>query len=887
MSRYEFPEYTIDYISGTMSLRKPQKDSLKILDNILSDIDLKKCMDLNYIKNSIHDIYPIFKGFDRNFMSLTFALATGVGKTRLMGTFITYLYTNHGIKNFFIVAPSLTIYNKLINDFSNSSSDKYVFNGVGCFTMPPNIITGDDYRNKQLNAFSEVNIYIFNSQKFNDKKEEGKVNSLNEFLGSSFMEYLSNLEDLVVIMDEAHHYRNNATSLALDRINPLFGIELTATPQVIDGKKVTKFNNVVFDYPLAKSIRDGYTRTPYALTRKDLKKYNWTEEELDKMMLDDGIKWHERIKSKLIEYSNNNNQRKVKPFMLVVCKDIDHARKINEYIKSEYFSDGKYIGKVLQVDSGKSKQEKDENVELLLNVEQYDNPIEIVIHVDMLKEGWDVNNLYTIVPLRTANSQTLIEQTIGRGLRLPYGKRTGDRDVDSVSITAHDNFEKIIENASREDSIFRKENIIELDTLEEVHPEKIKLNIDFGDSTHEEFYKSNPDIKPTDKNKNLLDEITKNVEIIFNRAIESKNINANNFSEKLEQEIDNNKDLSQIIEDSDLNKELLRKFVSYETNRKVEAYKNLAIAIPIIDTEASGEEKYYFEEFELDVSNMNYVPVSQEIIQSNILDKYDSYVEETFKINFLNERPEKTIVTLLRQKGEINYEECSDLLIKLISTFIANLKLKYSDEDIKNIVFANKKDITDKIYNQMLQHLKCSNVGLIECVRDISTQIICPTYSFANDNSNVKNLYDSLTEEDSIRRIIFSGGKKSLLEYNKFDSKPELDFAISCDNDSTVLKWLRPAPEQFKLRYNHGKRYEPDFVVETAEFCYLVEIKGTHNLDDRDVLAKKERAVQYCKVASEWCKANGYKEWKHLFIPHDKVSKISSFKEISKAFLVN
>lgn len=59
-----------------------------------------------------------------------------------------------------------------------------------------------------------------------------------------------------------------------------------------------------------------------------------------------------------------------------------------------------------------------------------------MIHVNMLKEGWDVNNLYTIVPLRTAASKILREQMVGRGLRLPYGERTGDRDVDAVMLTA-------------------------------------------------------------------------------------------------------------------------------------------------------------------------------------------------------------------------------------------------------------------------------------------------------------------------------------------------------------------------------------------------------------------------------------------------------------------
>ena len=77
-------------------------------------------------------------------------------------------------------------------------------------------------------------------------------------------------------------------------------------------------------------------------------------------------------------------------------------------------------------------------VERLLKVEHADEPTEIVIHVNMLKEGWDVTNLYTIVPLRAANARTLIEQSIGRGLRLPYGKRTGVAAVDRLNIVAHD-----------------------------------------------------------------------------------------------------------------------------------------------------------------------------------------------------------------------------------------------------------------------------------------------------------------------------------------------------------------------------------------------------------------------------------------------------------------
>ena len=80
------------------------------------------------------------------FPSMCFALATGVGKTRLMGAFVAYLYLEKGIKNFFVLAPNLTIYNKLIGDFENVSSPKYVFQGIGEFVHSrPRIVTGDNY----------------------------------------------------------------------------------------------------------------------------------------------------------------------------------------------------------------------------------------------------------------------------------------------------------------------------------------------------------------------------------------------------------------------------------------------------------------------------------------------------------------------------------------------------------------------------------------------------------------------------------------------------------------------------------------------------------------------------------------------------------------------
>ena len=121
-------------------------------------------------------------------------------------------------------------------------------------------------------------------------------------------------------------------------------------------------------------------------------------------------------------YAINNDVKRVKPFVLIIARDMSHAAQLLAQIQSNIFAGGAYKDKVIQVDSS---TKEDEVVARLLRVEEVDEPTEVVIHVNMLKEGWDVTNLYTIIPLRAASARTLVEQSIGRGLRLPYGRRTG------------------------------------------------------------------------------------------------------------------------------------------------------------------------------------------------------------------------------------------------------------------------------------------------------------------------------------------------------------------------------------------------------------------------------------------------------------------------------
>ena len=881
MNNY-FPQYTTDYISGVMSLRKPQEQSLKILEEIVNSVSLRKGMNLKATLGAVHAMYPICSDFERDFMSLTFALATGVGKTRLMGAFIAYLYTKHGIKNFFVVAPNTTIYEKLKRDLNDTNSPKYVFKGLGCFSTPPQIITDDEYKEKTISLYeSDIRVFIYNIDKFN--KESANMKRLNEMIGDSFYDYLSNLPDLVLIMDESHHYRAEKGAQALNDLKPLLGLELTATPLVTKGSKQVPFKNVVFEYPLSKAIEDGYTRTPFAVTRSDIDFYNFGDEQLDKLMLLDGISCHEKAKRQLELYAVNNSTpeqpvRIVKPFMLVVCKDTTHATWVKSYICSEEFREGAYRDKTIVVHSKQKGAESDFNTRLLLDVEKPDNPVEIVIHVNMLKEGWDVNNLYTIVPLRTAASKILREQMVGRGLRLPYGERTGDKDVDAVMLTAHDKFADIIAEAQKGDSIFKAGNVIK---AEEIVPEQVtytQLTIEVeADKALETAYQQTG-IQKTDTADALLQKATELITEAVTAHIQTSPehtvtpAQAQQIVAEVSEKVSEDRDLGDVFRENEMP---IAAWMLHQTTETHRAAQAKFIPIPRIKVTDAGVEEYVFVDFDLDMSEFTHAPIKNELLIQNLEDMQDRRRIKGDAIDFEGYNPKKVILEQLRAKPEIDYEKCSNLLFKLITQLCDHYVVRYGINGMQNIVMMHKRDIGNKIYKQMMQHFYCENGFLQEEVVGTRNYNLQQSYHYKVE----VGLFDDFTED--IRSVLFTGIKRGVFSTAKFDSKEgELTLARVLETDADVQNWLRPHPKEFNITYNHGRNYEPDFVVETESTIYLVEVKGEDKLKDPDVIAKKKRGIQYCEVASRWGKANGYKEWRYLFIPSKQVMPNSSYYNI-------
>lgn len=432
----------IEKITKELDLRKPQGQSLVKLDALLSTFQLGKDNPRDIEAKMIGNIK-----FDTNFPSFTFALATGVGKTRLMGAMIAYLYYTKGLKDFFILTPGETIYTKTIDNFT-AGSKKYALQGLTDFPMF-NLVTGENYAYADFGnkLFDSVNIYIFNIQKiFNERKDvEFKFHKYQETLGSSFAELLQK-KNLVIMMDESHRYRGVKSLNAINHLQPELGLEFTATPSS---------QNVVFSYTLADAIKDsklalenlknggdssgGYIKIPGVVTRSDNFVYSG---DIDNIKLEDGLRLHREKKALIEEYCTNNKLKMILPITLITTKSIQHANEVKEMIIRDDFFEGYYKNKTLVVTS----ESEVDSINQLLHLEEPPpiNKNEIVIHVDKLKEGWDVRNVFTIIPFRASISKTLIEQTIGRGLRLPFGALTGIDELDSLDIISHDNFARVV-----------------------------------------------------------------------------------------------------------------------------------------------------------------------------------------------------------------------------------------------------------------------------------------------------------------------------------------------------------------------------------------------------------------------------------------------------------
>ena len=882
-------------ITQRLSLRSPQEQSLAILADVVSKIDLGKDIDLETALETIKAAYPNVTDFERNFPSLCFALATGVGKTRLMGAFAAFLFLSGRSSNFFVLAPNTTIYNKLIQDFTPGTT-KYVFKGISEFAQnPPLLITGENWDNgrgvKGADLFGNTPIInIFNVDKIN--KDKGRIKKLQEVIGESYFDYLAGLPDLVLMMDEAHRYRANAGMKAVAELKPILGLELTATPKTV-GAKSRPFKNVIIHYSLGNAMEDGFVKEPAVATRANFDPSSVDATQLEQIKLEDGIHYHEHVKVELDIYARDNDKEKIHPFMLVVAQDTTHAKTLREQIESDGFFGGRYKGKVIEVHSKTSGIESDEASERLLALEK-DGQTDIVIHVNKLKEGWDVTNLYTIVPLRASASDILTEQTLGRGLRLPYGKRTGVEAVDTLTVIAHDRFDEVIRRAREDDSPFKIKKISIGDgadvsgTAAQVLESPTMLN-----SILTGAFSGMDDLSDQPQTPYVFE--TKKEQLIAQTTLD---LIQNKYERQLKRGVAQLQDpeIRKAIE-ADVRAALktdqvemeglgggpnIKKIVEVVTEKIVE----LTIEIPEIVVIPTREVSFGYNDFNLQgLEAIFKQPISDEIMITNMRTDARSFLARSFE-GAGEEVMENYIVRHLIEFDQVDYDSQSDLLYKLAGQIVERVKSYLSvPEDIENVCLVHGKELARFIFEQMKKNYWETPTDYRANISR-GFQVLRPQAFYVSDPTKVKDFKNPIMPLGDTKKHVLMGFQKCCYPFQKFDSDDERRFAVIVDSDheTNVVRWMKPGAKQFQIEYLSGRGYEPDFVVETKTEKLIVEVKARKEMTDEIVLAKARAACQWVEYANTHAEENNGKRWLYALIPHDEIKESSTLSGLMATY---
>lgn len=869
----------VNQIGYAMSLREPQKEALQYLDAISSSCDYKRNTldEIEAIATAnCEDKHTIKVDDNFKFPSFCFDMATGIGKTRLMGAAIYYLYKTKGYKHFFILAPGNTIYDKLRKE-ANPAHPKYIFKGLEAEMGRPKVYDGENYVRYparfvqgeiEIEKTSEIQLFIFNIGKiFNSKTDTTfKFHKYQETLGSSFADVLAKFDDLVICMDEAHRYYAPASMKAISYLKPILGLEFTATPK--------SHNNVIYSYDLAKGA-GKYLKIPVVMGRTNTGGYS--AEDIEEMKIRDGLTLHENRKKVVYQYCLDNNLDYVKPIVLIACKDTEHAKKIRAMIDSDDFNNGIYRGKVIEIHSNMKGDETEENIRKLLSIESAQNPVEIVLHVYKLKEGWDVNNLFTIIPINAAQSDILALQTIGRGLRLPFGVITGNEAIDTLDIVAHDHYREIVEDIKNSDTFKYRD----LDDRG-VEPTKVvEITNGIGDgqllllddifvSAGVKSFNDVCDVKTQDK---MYEEYMKS----FGRTKKPEKQVPPQYSIFDYIDEDGNEKTVETTthtgEGSSLGAKKAQPMKKEDFVVTVTELSKKAISVPKILVQPSSTVtlkpftvKRNIADFEVAASKIERFNA----VNAEMLESFDAEILAV-------DDAVNTLACMLLDcdaLSEISVDEDADYILNIVQQYLA--LIDGSEADKNKIVRRYAKLIIDDIVKQIHENMDRQTYYTHVVQKDLI--VFRKAVRNVRADGGEVNFRKTIANKSEIKKYVFTGYKKSYYNINAFDSDTERLVSVILEDDKDVIRWIKPPLNQLGLFWQAGQQYNPDFLVETSTTKYMVEVKAKNEVNNPEVIGKAKEGIKWCKYASmvDFDK----KPWEYKLITDDVIAVGNSLKYI-------
>ena len=478
------PRPTEDNSENCFQYYYAQRESV---ETIVYLYEVKECRNpqdlLRFDKNGV--ISPSM--FEESWLRLVTKQATGTGKTKVLSLILTWSYFHKTYeeeselsRNFLLITPNIIVLDRIRTDFEGL---KIFFDDP---ILPQN---GYDDRNWRsdfqltLHIQDEIgtinkkgNIFLTNIHRVYEKNNSSSVdddNTLDYFLGDKpvtktqdnkivVSDVVRDIDELMVMNDEAHHIHDKKLTWfksiqdihnnLLQKDKKLsFQIDVTATPKHDNGNI---FVQTISDYPLVEAIAQGVVKQP--VLPDSASRGKLTEHQSTKF----SEKYRDYLRLGYIEWKKTYEEHKKlgkKAVMFVMvddtknCDDVaEHLRKYPELSgNSTFVIHTKRNGEINENVSGKKEEELKELRKFSNEIDNLDNPCKAVISVLMLKEGWDVKNVTTIVGLRpySSKSNILPEQTLGRGLRRMY---FGSDCEEYVSVIGTDNFLEFVESIKSE-----------------------------------------------------------------------------------------------------------------------------------------------------------------------------------------------------------------------------------------------------------------------------------------------------------------------------------------------------------------------------------------------------------------------------------------------------
>ncbi|MFH1662166.1 MAG: DEAD/DEAH box helicase family protein, partial [Candidatus Falkowbacteria bacterium] len=427
--------------------------------------------------------------FDEDWLRFVIKMATGSGKTKVMSLLLAWAYfhklyeeNSELSKNFLLITPNIIVLDRIKTDFA----------GLKIFyedpVLPDNGYFGqnwqDDFQIKlhlqdEVGTISKTgNIFLTNIHRVyeSDVKEASAddENTMDYFLGEKAVgktndskvdlgEIIRDVDELIVINDEAHHIHDPkmAWFKSIEDIhNKLLNknkklalqIDMTATPK---NNKGEIFVQTVSDYPLVEAIRQEIVKNPVVPDSASRAKLQEKQSPLVAEKYEDFLRlgveeWEKTYKE--LEPTGK------KSILFIMTDDTRNCDDVAEFLEKSYPQlKGAVLtihtnqsGEISETVKGKKEKELQELRKKSNEIDSLESPYKVIVSVLMLKEGWDVKNVTTIVGLRPygADSKILPEQTLGRGLRRMY---FGQDDVEEyVSVIGTPAFMEFVESIRAE-----------------------------------------------------------------------------------------------------------------------------------------------------------------------------------------------------------------------------------------------------------------------------------------------------------------------------------------------------------------------------------------------------------------------------------------------------